>query len=116
MEWKDVYFRRCSDVDSQGFTFYWCPLCKTKFDHSDIDFLQGDHVWPYSLCGETSWDNYQLVCASCNARKKNFVDNELRSVLGQGQFREMVLDYVAQKIKEKELEHGFGLNDMLERR
>lgn len=93
-EWRDIRFRRSAVRDPQGTVVYICPTCCVGFDHSQIDFLQGDHIWPYSLFGESSWSNYQLICGSCNARKRDFVDRSIRQVLGSGAFRELVCDYL----------------------
>jgi hypothetical protein len=63
-----------------------------------IDFLHGDHVWPYSLFGETSWDNYQLICGACNLAKGNRLDNDVRRLLGRGEFRGTVIGFLEQQI------------------
>src|SRR5713226_5848678 len=99
--WKDVWFRRLASRDPDGVVRYTCPLCHRRFDHRDVDYLQGDHVWPYSLFGDSSWENYQLVCGACNAAKSNIIENEIRSVLGSGEFRRIVARFLR-----KELEAG----------
>jgi hypothetical protein len=78
---------------------YRCPICSKEYDHSSIDHLQGDHIWPYSLFGETSWENYQLICGKCNATKKNRLDNEIREVLGAGEFRSMVATFLRKQVQ-----------------
>ncbi len=85
--WKDVLFRRRVMVCTDGMYRYQCPMCASWFDHSEITFLQGDHIWPYSLFGETSWTNYQLICGGCNLRKSNAIDGEIRKALADGTFR-----------------------------
>src|SRR5262245_57806328 len=90
--WKDYYFRAHGKPDSQRGYVYQCPACQRAFDHSEIDFLEGDHIWPYSMFGETSWENYQLICGSCNASKRNFLDREIRAALGTGDFRRLIID------------------------
>lgn len=92
--WRDTRFRRSAKRTSEGELVYYCPICNKGFDHTYIDFLQGDHIWPYSLFGETSWANYQLICGSCNSRKRDFIDDAVRHVLGGGHFREMVCEYL----------------------
>jgi hypothetical protein len=92
--WRDIRFRRSAIKTDDGSLQYHCPICKKGFDHTDVDFLQGDHIWPYSLFGETSWANYQLICGSCNARKRDFVDSSVRKVLGEGAFRKLVCDFL----------------------
>src|SRR5437588_6921592 len=76
--WKDVWFRRQAAPDQHGAMIYRCPICARGFDHTMIDYLQGDHIWPYSLFGETAWTNYQLICGNCNAAKSNRLDTEIR--------------------------------------
>jgi hypothetical protein len=97
--WKDVWFRRCARRDSDGVVRYTCPICEKKFDHSLIDHLQGDHIWPYSLFGDTSWENYQLICGSCNATKKNRLDTDIREVLGAGEFRSIVACFLDKQVQ-----------------
>jgi len=99
-EWKDIYFRRFSRPSSHNIHTYECPLCGKQFTHEDIDQLQGDHVWPYSLFGETAWDNYQLICGGCNAAKGNRIEKDLRSVLGSGEFRSNVGSYLKIKVEQ----------------
>jgi 5-methylcytosine-specific restriction endonuclease McrA len=60
--------------------------------------LQGDHIWPWSLFGETSWQNYQLICGSCNLKKKDKIDNQIRIILGNGEFRNLVKAYLKSKL------------------
>jgi hypothetical protein len=97
--WKDVCFRRLAHPDDDGIVKYSCPLCDRRFDHRDIDYLQGDHVWPYSLFGESSWANYQLICGNCNASKSNKLETDVRRVLGDGEFRRMVSLFLCQQIE-----------------
>ena len=55
-----------------------------------MDYLHGDHIWPFSLFGETSWDNYQLICGDCNRTKSNRLNVDIRKVLGALEFRAVV--------------------------
>jgi hypothetical protein len=97
--WKDVCFRRMARLDDDGIVRYTCPLCCRSFDHRYIDHLQGDHVWPYSLFGESSWANYQLICGNCNASKSNKLETDVRRVLGDGEFRRMVARFLCQQVE-----------------
>lgn len=106
IEWRDTLFRRNAVRASTGELLYYCPICKLGFDHSNIDFLQGDHIWPYSLFGETSWANYQLICGSCNARKRNFIDDAIRRILGDGLFRRTVSTYLNQAAKDDRIDRS----------
>src|SRR5207249_11291117 len=112
-EWKDVWFRRKAVPCDDGIFRYRCPLCRRSFDHSDIGYLQGDHVWPYALCGESSWGNYQLICGSCNASKNAFIDTKIRNLLGAGEFRRMVVEYVRNAVADGRLTLDVELNDLL---
>lgn len=111
--WRDVCFRRLAVTCNDGMKRYECPLCARFFDHSEIDFLHGDHVWPYSMCGETSWENYQLICGSCNASKRDYIDSEIRRLLGTGEFRRMVATYLDKHVSDGDLSPGCGLGDLL---
>jgi hypothetical protein len=102
-EWRDVWFRRQARSDEHGVIKYICPLCGRGFDHRQIEHLQGDHIWPYSLFGETSWSNYQLICGSCNAAKGNRLENDVRRVLGAGEFRRIVSEFLALQIESRKL-------------
>lgn len=112
-EWKDVWFRRKAVRCDDGVFRFECPLCHHLFDHSDIAYLQGDHIWPYSLCGESSWANYQLICGSCNASKNAFIDSQIRSILGGGEFRRMVVEYLRKAIEAGSLGPDIGLLNLL---
>ena len=107
-DWVSTYFRH--NLSKTGKDHYECPICKTCFDHTQIDCLCGDHIWPYSLMGETSWDNYQLLCRTCNVRKKNFINNEVRKVLGDGSFRGMVFKYIKDRIN---IPYGISLDEYI---
>jgi hypothetical protein len=98
--WKDYYFRAYGQADSERGYVYRCPICQKSFDHSEIDFLEGDHIWPYSMFGETSWENYQLICGSCNASKSNFLERQIRTALGTGDFRRLIIELLSQ-LREK---------------
>ena len=96
--WKATWFRRHALAGENGVAVYTCPICNRPFDHSMIDFLHGDHVWPYSLFGETSWANYQLICGTCNVAKGNKLDKDVRSLLGAGEFRTTLIKYLESQI------------------
>jgi hypothetical protein len=61
--------------------------------------------------GETSKKNYQLLCGACNVRKKDFVNNEVREVLGDGSFRKMVFNHITEHIDKVNIPHGMRLED-----
>jgi HNH endonuclease len=111
--WKDIFFRRLGKRGDNGLISYTCPVCHRKFDHSLIDHLQGDHIWPYSLFGESSWDNYQLICGDCNAAKNNRLNMEVRKVLGAGEFRDIVAAFLRKQIEVGALSEDAVLNSFL---
>jgi hypothetical protein len=43
-----------------------CPNCKKKFD---IEFMEADHITPWSKGGRTVKENCQMLCQECNRRK-----------------------------------------------
>lgn len=112
--WKDVWFRRQAIADEHGVVCYTCPLCSQRFDHRMIKYLQGDHIWPYSLFGETSWENYQLICGSCNAAKSNRLDKDIRELLGSGDFRRMVSVFLRKHVEAGSLSMDATLKAILE--
>jgi hypothetical protein len=112
-EWKDVWFRRRAKIGQDGIARYQCPMCKKCFDHRDIGFLQGDHIWPYSLFGETAWENYRLICGSCNAAKRDYIDSEIQRLLGCGEFRRIIRDYLSGLVATGQVKHELVLNDPL---
>ena len=111
--WKDIYFRRLACRDDDGVVRYDCPLCGRRFDHRDINYLQGDHVWPYSVFGESSWANYQLICGNRNASKSNKLETGVRRVLGDGEFRRMVSTFLRGQIEAGKLASDPALQTML---
>ncbi len=51
---------------------YECQEC------SSVDYLQIDHIHPVSKGGETTRDNLQVLCRTCNARKRDRVRKEVQ--------------------------------------
>lgn len=45
-----------------------CAVCGKSFDISD---MAGDHIIPWSRGGKTVIDNLQMLCTTCNLKKKN---------------------------------------------
>ncbi|MBL0185186.1 MAG: HNH endonuclease [Candidatus Obscuribacter sp.] len=92
---------------------YECPVCQRLFDHSNIRYLHGDHIWPYSIFGDTSWGNYRLICGSCNSIKSNLIDLEVRSVLGSGTFRVLVKNHLAKAMEEGKIQKHLILEEII---
>jgi 5-methylcytosine-specific restriction endonuclease McrA len=110
--WKDKVFRERGEYKGGGF-YYACPICGSEFDFSSIDYLEGDHIWPYSLFGETTWENYQLICGECNARKGNRLDVQIRKALGKGKFREIISTFLRERVSAGELVEDAILKNIL---
>jgi 5-methylcytosine-specific restriction endonuclease McrA len=54
-----------------------CPSCARWFrGRRELRTLHMDHVIPYSRGGETTWSNFQLLCAPCNLKKSDELDDE----------------------------------------
>lgn len=111
--WKDIWFRRQAESDSNGDIVYACPICWRKFDHSMIDHLHGDHIWPYSLFGETAWTNYQLICGDCNTSKSNALDADVRKALGAAGFRARVVEFLLEQVDAGQLPMDAVLKSIL---
>lgn len=45
-----------------------CPSCKREFDY---EFMEGDHIIPWSKGGRTVEENCQMLCRECNRRKSS---------------------------------------------
>ena len=43
-----------------------CPLCDKEFD---FEFMDGDHIIPWSKGGRTVMENCQMLCHECNLKK-----------------------------------------------
>ncbi len=56
-------------------------------------------MWPYSLFGDTSWANYQLIYGACNVAKSNLLETEIRHALGSGEFRRMVSQFLREEVE-----------------
>ena len=45
-----------------------CPVCRREFDY---EFMEGDHIVPWSKGGRTVKENCQMLCRDCNRRKSD---------------------------------------------
>ena len=52
-----------------------CELCGIPADEKNLEV---DHIFPKSLGGENDITNYQALCYSCNAAKRNTDDTDFR--------------------------------------
>ena len=52
-----------------------CELCGISADEKNIEV---DHIFPRSLGGKDDLSNYQALCYSCNAAKRNTDDTDFR--------------------------------------
>ncbi len=51
---------------------FTCQECGT---YDELAELHIDHIFPFSLGGDHSMDNLQVLCAECNLKKSNTVVN-----------------------------------------
>ena len=69
LSWKQAYFREYFKDELGG---YICPICIRVFrGHKGFTQLRGDHIYPFSKGGLTTWENLQLLCVGCNSEKSN---------------------------------------------
>jgi diadenosine tetraphosphate (Ap4A) HIT family hydrolase/5-methylcytosine-specific restriction endonuclease McrA len=62
-----------------------CELCGISADEKSIEV---DHIFPKSLGGKDDLSNYQALCYSCNAAKRNTDDTDFRSFKSLYEHRE----------------------------
>lgn len=58
-------------TNSEDYMYCDNPACRTRCDLNQLHkgFLQIDHIVPRNKGGEHTWENVQLLCARCNAKK-----------------------------------------------
>jgi ATP adenylyltransferase len=64
---------------------FHCELCGTS---AEIKALEVDHIVPRSKGGSDNPSNFQALCYSCNASKRNQDDTDFRQVIASYQHRE----------------------------
>jgi ATP adenylyltransferase len=62
-----------------------CELCGISADEKNIEV---DHIFPKSLGGKDDLSNYQALCYSCNAAKRNTDDTDFRVFKSMYELRE----------------------------
>ena len=62
-----------------------CELCGISADEKNLEV---DHITPKSLGGSDDISNYQALCYTCNAQKKNNDDTDFRSIKNEYGVRE----------------------------
>ena len=62
-----------------------CNVCYEEFKYEDLEV---DHIQPKSKGGPDEYDNYQLLCKTCNGLKDNYMttENARRSVKMQDEY------------------------------
>lgn len=62
-----------------------CELCGVSADEKNIEV---DHIFPKSLGGKDDLSNFQALCYSCNAAKRNTDDTDFRLFKSLYEYRE----------------------------
>ena len=62
-----------------------CELCGISKEEKALEV---DHIKPKNLGGEDSIDNYQALCYTCNANKRDTVDTDFRNLDVKYDYRE----------------------------
>ncbi len=57
----------------------WCSICRTP--DTPANPLQADHIVPHNRGGKNVRANYQTLCRSCNASKRDRTDATTRDGL-----------------------------------
>lgn len=70
---NEKYLSIRSFTDSNKRTLYErqqgiCPACK---EHFQIEYMEADHITPWSQGGKTELSNGQMLCRDCNRRKSD---------------------------------------------
>jgi hypothetical protein len=110
-EWKDVAWRRLS----QGKGSIACPICKRVLTYEDFHDIHMDHFWPRSLMGDSSWSNLRLLCSTCNIRRSNFIQTDIRRVLASPAFRTLVSSFLYSATESGTLLTSPFLQELLDR-
>ena len=82
--YRNVYFK--SNPSSNG--KYICKECGRTLDKDDRD-LTIDHIIPQKYGGTNSVLNLQVLCRSCNSRKKDKINSLTLSYSGEALVREI---------------------------
>lgn len=67
--WKDAAIRALFDDVEGGVLCVGCN--QYKRGRRELRGLHGDHIMPWSRGGLSTWENFQLLCGSCNLDKSN---------------------------------------------
>jgi hypothetical protein len=110
-EWKDVAWRRLS----RGGGSIICPICKRVLMHNEFFDIHMDHFWPRSLMGDSAWSNLRLLCSTCNIRRSNFIETEIRRVLASQAFRALVSAFLRDAAENGTLASSPFLHELLGR-
>jgi uncharacterized protein (TIGR02646 family) len=71
-EYKKLVLRKYEEQNGK------CVYCENRLVETGYHI---DHIVPKSKGGNNNYDNLQLICPSCNSRKKNMTDEEFREFL-----------------------------------
>ena len=76
-----------------------CELCGISYEEKKLEV---DHIMPQSLGGKDDLTNFQALCYSCNAAKRNTDDTDFRGIKSMYEHREsgcLFCDFQAQDPK-----------------
>lgn len=92
-----------------------CPICRRNLTYVDFSNIHMDHYWPRSLMGDSAWSNLRLLCSTCNIRRSNFIETEVRRVLATEAFRNLVSQFLEDAVRKGEIAKSPFLEELLHR-
>lgn len=83
-----------------------CELCGISKEEKALEV---DHIVPKNLGGEDSIDNYQALCYTCNANKRDTDDTDFRNLEADYHVRDVKCIFCADKSKDSILENHLAI-------
>lgn len=87
---------------TQGSKKYHINVYGTRGDGKEVIFTK-DHIFPKSMGGFDTIDNYQVLCASCNGRKGNKTNLSIDEAVSKGYTSYERANIMAKLAQEKEI-------------
>ncbi len=81
--YRDVYFRHYPE------RFHICKGCGTQLDREVSHEVTIDHIVPQKCNGTNAITNLQVLCRSCNSRKKDAINSLTLKYSGEALLREL---------------------------